>query len=395
VLPVNREPQVDKFALALPMIEVDSVGAGGGTIARIDPQSNRLVLGPESAGADPGPICHDAGGEAPTITDADLILGYLDPEYFLGGRIKLNKEKTLKIFEEKIAKPMGLDVYAAAYGVRTIIDSRMQGLIRAMVLGRGFEPQEYHLLAFGGGGPSHVAGYTNGLDFKGVLIFPFSSVFSAFGASVADYSHSYTRSVNVTLSHDSSEDLVRKMCQPMNEAWERLEQNAIQQMEAEGYAKTDVTLIRQAMIRYTGQLNDVVVPSPVARINTIGDWRDLVAAYEDWYSRIYSSAGKYSQAGYQIFEVGLVSKVEKVKPSLREYKLGSAKPKAKALAGMRSAYFDGKFVETPIYSMDELQAGNEVQGPAFIEHATTTVVMPPGKKVYLDKYRTMWLSKVD
>lgn len=395
VLPLNREPHIDKFALAMPMIEVDSVGAGGGTIVKIDPYSNRLLLGPESAGGYPGPICHDTGGEDPTITDVDLILGYLDPDNFLGGRIKLNKAKTLEIFEKKIAKPLGIDIYEAAEGVRTIIDNRMKGLIRSMVLGRGFEPQDYHLLAFGGAGPSHVAGFTDGLDFKGVLIFPFSSVFSAFGASVADYSHSYTRSVNMTLPFGAQEELILEACQPLNEAWERMEEEGIRQMEEEGYARTDVTLVRQAMVRYAGQLNDVVVPSPVSRINTADDWKSLVSTFEDWYSRIYSSAGQYSKAGYQIFEAGLVCQVEKVKPTLREYKLGSAKPKKKAVTGSRQAYFNGDFVETAVYSMDELAPGNEVLGPALIEHATTTIVVPPGKRIYVDKYRTMWLRKSD
>jgi len=392
VLPMNREPHIDKFALAMPMIEVDSIGAGGGTIARIDPYSGRLVLGPESAGGDPGPICYDIGGESPTVCDADLILGYLDPDNFLGGRIKLNKKKAMDIYKEKIADPLGLNVYEAAEGVKTILDQRMQGLIRSMVLGKGFEPADYTLLAFGGGGPTHCAGYTEDIRFADIMIFPYSACFSAFGAAVADYSHSYTRSVNTSIAHDATEEQIRELCQPINLAWQKMEEEGLRQMEKEGYPGTSVKLVRQAMIRYGGQLNDVVVPSPVARLNTLDDWKHLLEEFDMWYGKIYSTAAKYPQAGYQIFEVGLVCIADKVKPILKQYVLSSAKPSAKAIRGSRECYFNGKFIATTVYEMDELLPGNEVEGPALIEHPTTTVVVPPGRKIKIDKYRTMHMS---
>lgn len=392
VLPINREPYVDKFMLAMPMIEVDSIGAGGGTIARIDPYSGRLVLGPESAGGDPGPICYDIGGDNPTVCDADLILGYLDPENFLGGRIKLNKKKAMEIYKAKIADPLGIDVYEAAAGVKLVLDQRMQGMIRAMVLGKGFEPADYTMLAFGGGGPTHCAGYSQDIRFADIMIFPYSACFSAFGAAVADYQHSYTRSVNTSVAHNATDETVRKLCQPMNDAWAKMEEEGLRQMEKEGYPKTSVKLIRQAMIRYAGQLNDVVVPSPVARVNTLADWKKLLEEFDEWYGKIYSTAAKYPQAGYQIFEVGLVCVADKIKPILKQHELSSPKPSAKAKSGSREAYFDGKFVETAVYDMDELLPGNEVAGPALIEHPTTTVVLPPGRTIKIDKYRTMHLS---
>ncbi len=394
VLPINREPHIDKFALAMPMIEVDSIGAGGGTIAKIDPYSGRLVLGPESAGGDPGPICYDLGGDNPTVCDADLILGYLDPDNFLGGRIKLNKQKAMDIYKTKIADPLELGLYEAAEGVKTILDKRMQGLIRSMVLGKGFEPSDYTLLAFGGGGPTHVAGYTEDIRLDDIMIFPYSACFSAFGAAVADYSHSYTRSVNTSIAHDVTEETIRGLCQPINDAWQRMEEEGLRQMEKEGYPAHGVKIVRQAMIRYRGQLNDVVVPSPVARVNSLGDWKSLLAEFDEWYGKIYSTAAKYEQAGYQIFEVGLVCIADKVKPILKQYHLSSAKPVAKAKTGARQAYFKGQFIETPVYDMDELLPGNEIDGPAIIEHTTTTVVLPPGRKLTIDKYRTMHLSNV-
>jgi N-methylhydantoinase A/oxoprolinase/acetone carboxylase beta subunit len=135
-----------------------------------------------------------------------------------------------------------------------------------------------------------------------------------------------------------------------------------------------------------------VVPSPVARVNNLADWKQLLAEFDEWYGKIYSAAAKYPQAGYQIFEVGLVCVADKIKPILKQYELSSPKPSAKAKSGSREAYFDGKFIKTAVYDMDELLPGNEVDGPALIEHPTTTVVLPQGRKIKIDKYRTMHLS---
>jgi len=240
VIVINREPDCARFRLGIPMIEVDSIGAGGGTIVRFDHVMNRLEIGPESAGAHPGPICYDQGGEDPTITDVDLILGYIDPDYFLGGRMRLNKEKAKHIFEEKIALPLGIELMEAAEGVKDIIDTRMRGQILGMIYGKGYNTNDYHLLSYGGAGPTHVAGYTKELDFAGVMAFPFSSTFSAFGAATSNYEHLYNKSCTLLLPPAADEDAKIWFGQSLNGLWEALEQKGKEDMMGEGYSEGEI-----------------------------------------------------------------------------------------------------------------------------------------------------------
>src|SRR4029450_5352717 len=180
------EPIVERFRTLQPIIDIESIGAGGGTIARVDPDTGRLLVGPKSAGASPGPVCYDSGGEEVTVTAADLVLGIIRPNYFLGGRRTLNKDKALKAIEEKIARPLKLKVYEAAAGIYDIVNSKMADLIRRQVVRTGYLPEEFVIYAFGGAGPVHAAGFAADLGIKKIYIFSTSPVFSAFGAASAD-----------------------------------------------------------------------------------------------------------------------------------------------------------------------------------------------------------------
>ena len=188
---IKTEPVVARFILSAPCAEVTSIGAGGGTIAYLDPFTNRLKVGPQSAGSVPGPACYGKGGENPTVTDADLVLGYIDPDYFLGGRMKLDKSLAEKAIKEKIADPLGLSVVDAATGIKEIIDAEMENYCRSLISTRGYAVEDYVLLAFGGAGPTHAAGYTKNTKYKEVIVTPFASVFCAFGGATADYSRQY------------------------------------------------------------------------------------------------------------------------------------------------------------------------------------------------------------
>ena len=183
------EPIVERFRMLQPIIDIQSIGAGGGTIARVDEETGRLLVGPQSAGASPGPVCYDAGGEEVTVTDCDLVLGIVDPDYFLGGRKSLNKEKAEKAVEEKIAKPLGLSTVEAAAGVYDIVNSKMSDLIRQQVVRTGHLPEEFIIYAFGGAGPVHAGGFSAELGINRIYIFPTSPVFSAFGVASADVIH--------------------------------------------------------------------------------------------------------------------------------------------------------------------------------------------------------------
>lgn len=388
---VDREPVCGNMLLGVPSARVISIGAGGGTIVKIDPITNRIEVGPESAGADPGPICYDHGGESPAITDVDVVLGYIDPDYFLGGRIKLNKDKAFKLFQEKISDPLNLDVYEAAFGVKDIIDIRMKSAVTGLIAARGYEISDYYCLAFGGAGPTHASGYTEDINFKGILMFPYSPVFSAFGAASADYEHHYTRALNLICPQFAKEETKKELGQRINKVWEELEKNAYVEMEKEGFSSEKVGFKHLAMVRYGRQLDDLIVVSPVPRINEAQDWDMLIGAFEKMYDEIFTRAAKYPTAGYEVFELGLIATVPKLKPKLRRYKLTSEKPSSDALKSKRNCFFREGFCEADVYGLDLLKPGNIANGPAIIESSTTTIVVPPNKKAHIDEYFTIWL----
>lgn len=388
---VDREPVLAGLLLSLPMMEVASIGAGGGTIARIDPLTQRLVVGPASAGADPGPVCYGKGGTEPTVTDADLVLGYLNPHMFIGGRIQLDHRAAVEAIRDRIAHPLGLTVEAAAAGIRDVIDTRMRETVVGLVAVRGFELKDYVLLAFGGAGPTHVCGYTYGLPLRGVLTFPYAAAFSAFGAAAADYEHHYHRAVNLVIPPAASEGDRKAVAGSISTAWARLEEQALGQMQTEGVSREQVRLRHLAMVRYGRQLNDLVVTSPVARCESVNDLQQVLSAFEDLYARIYAKGAQFPQAGFEIFEVGLVASAIKVKPRLKPQPLVDPDP-LDAQIDVRPAWFNDGFEQARRFSWRRLQPGHRVNGPAVIEDSTTTLVLPSGKSARLDQYRSVWIE---
>ena len=388
---VDREPVLAGLLLSLPMMEVASIGAGGGTIARIDPLTRRLVVGPGSAGADPGPVSYGKGGTEPTVTDADLVLGYLNPQTFIGGKIRLDHGAAVAAIRDKIANPLGLTVESAAAGIRDVIDTRMRETVVGLVAVRGFALEDYVLLAFGGAGPTHACGYTHGLPLRGVLTFPYAAAFSAFGAAAADYEHHYHRAVNLVIPPAASEADRQAVAESLSNAWVRLEEQAIEQMQREGVDAQAVRLRHLAMVRYGRQLNDLVVTSPVARCESVADLQLVLAAFEDLYARIYAKGAQFPQAGFEIFEVGLVASAFKVKPRLEPQPLQDPDPSA-AQIDVRPAWFNGGFEPARRFNWRRLQPGHRLVGPAIVEDPTTTLVLPPAKTARVDEYRSVWIE---
>ncbi len=323
-VPIDPEPVLARFKLNLPTIALESIGAGSGTVIKVDPASRKVELGPESAGADPGPVCFDRGGKLATVCDCAAILGYLNPEYFLGGRIKLNIEAAFKALKAQVTDPIGVDIYQGAEGIIRLLELRARDALKTVASARGLDTSDYVLMAYGGSGPLHVAGYTEGLTFKGIVTFPFAAAFSAFGCSIADYLHRYTKSMHLAL--ESPQDMDRLI-----EAWEAL------------------------------------------------------------YEKINSRVSKYSEAGYQIFELGLLARIEKVKLRFQEQELSSQTPDSSAYKGTRSVFRDGQWQEAHLWEMGLLKAGNVIEGFAIIEHPATTFVIPPGRRVEIDNRNFLWL----
>jgi N-methylhydantoinase A len=246
------------YHMRLPLIDIHTIGAGGGSIAWLD-KMKALHIGPQSAGADPGPACYGKGGEEPTSTDADLVLGYLNPDYFLGGEIKLNLELAKKAIKEKIADPLGIDIYEAAKAIRTIIDHNMVDGISVVSVQRGEDPRKYALVAAGGAGPVHAASLARTLDIKKIMIPRSSSIFCALGSVIADLRHDFVRSVIVRSNLADPEML--------NSIFKEMEELGNTYLEQEGIPKEDRYYQRSMDMRYKGQFHEVEVPLDEKEVN--------------------------------------------------------------------------------------------------------------------------------
>jgi N-methylhydantoinase A len=390
-VPVEPEPVLARFKLNLPTIAMESIGAGAGSYVKVDPVTKKVQIGPESAGSTPGPICFGKGGKTVTITDCDLVLGYLNPDYFLGGKQKLDKEAALRAVKEQVTDPIGVDLYEGADAIVRMMEREARDAIRAVASARGLDTTQYALFGYGGAGPLHLAGYTEGLDFKGVLTFHFAAAFSAFGCTTADYVHRYARSVHLGLPPGSDENAKRQVAEAVSRVWAEMEDAARAEMAAEIAVGRDIRFTQLAMVRYGGQLSDLECVSPKPRLTTAADVDRLIEAWEDLYAKINSRVARYEAAGYQIFELGLLATVEKVKPRITRHPLGKAEPPHKARKGTRNMYQKGRWLPASLWEMEMLEPGNKIAGPAIVEHPATTLVVPDGRRVEVDEWGFLWL----
>ena len=390
-VPVDPEPVLARFKLNLPTISTESIGAGAGSYVKVDPVTRKVQIGPESAGSTPGPVCFGKGGTTVTITDCDLVLGYLNPDYFLGGKQKLDKEAALRAVKEQVTDQIGVDLYEGADAIVRMMEREARDAIRAVASARGLDTTQYALFGYGGAGPLHLAGYTEGLDFKGVLTFHFAAAFSAFGCTTADYVHRYARSVHLGLPPGSGEDAKRGVAEAVSKVWAEMEDVARAEMAAEIAVGREIRFTQLAMVRYGGQLSDLEVVSAKRRLESAADVDRLIAAWEDLYAKINSRVARYELAGYQIFELGLLASVEKVKPRIVRRPLGKVEPRGDARKGTRNMYQKGRWLPAALWEMEMLEPGNKIAGPAIIEHPAPTLVVPDGRRVEVDEWGFLWL----
>ena len=388
---IEREVEMAHHIFNIPTVVVDSIGAGTGMYLRVDPMK-RLHLDPESTGADPGPVCYDKGNEIPTVMDCAVISGIINPDYYLGGKVKLNKEKAFRALKEQCADPMGIDVYDFAEGVYDLVCSSMKEHVRTVLAIRGFSPADYHVLGYGGAGPMYLAGYTEGLPFKGVATVPFAAAFSSFGCAAVDYVHRYQKSTLAAVPYGADDDFKVIIGSILNAGWEELEGMAINDMQQEGFREEDVDLKQVAYIRYGQQIDDLEVVSPVNRIETAQDMDRLIGAFEDLYTRVYTAGAKYPEWGYTILEMGIIASVPKIKPAIRKYPVEGKHPAGESFKGEREVYQKGKWISARLYEMDMLRPGNEIDGPAVVEAPSTTLFVPEGRGIYMDEYRIIWMT---
>lgn len=375
------------FHIATPMIEVRAIGAGGGSIARV--VSGQLKVGPDSAGARPGPACYGRGGTLPTVTDADVVLGIIDPETFLGGKMKLDRTAAIAAIEEHVAKPLGLSVEQAAAGIRRIVDAQMADTLREVTIGRGHDPRDFVIFAYGGAGPVHCAGYGAELGVPKMVVPVTSMAHSAYGALAADVQFSSERAVLMRGGGGP---------RPLNEgldvagidaAFATLEAECLQAMQRAGVADADVTLVRTADLRYRRQTNDLIIPIAGGSV-TLAGVVDLVARFEQSYEQTYGVGSGFREAGIELTNVRVEAFGKARRPEIKPQAGKTAPPVS------RRSIFEptlGRRMDCEVYNWRDLPMDFTINGPAVIEHPETSVFVAAGQIARLDAHSNITIEQ--
>jgi len=380
-------PVIDRWLVDATIIDTHSIGAGGGSIAKVNELiANRLEVGPESAGSMPGPVAYNQGGTEPTVTDADVVLGYINPDNFHGGAIKLDRLRAEGAILEKVAKPLGVGVEEAAFMIRRIVDGNMgQAIWRETVL-KGFDPREFVLFAFGGAGPTHCCGYARTAEMDKVVVFPFAPTFCAFGSSTMDIVHVYERSRRLHLLDPATQEYMTDF-EAFNSTVAVLEEAARRDFTGEGYREDEIEYTLELDMKFGGQLNVKRATSPVLRVTNQDDVIRIREAFEREYAEAYSPLGLNPQAGIEIHNFVIRGRVAQPKPDVPRFEVGGPDP-SQARIGSRQAYWgpDVGWVEAPVYGQDRLKAGNVLEGPAIVEAEDTTIVIEPHWRLSVGEY---------
>lgn len=378
-------PIIDRWMVGISMLQCTTMGAGGGSIAWINQLlGGRLEVGPKSAGSYPGPACYDLGGTEPTVTDADVVLGYIAPDGYFGGKMPLNRDKAVEAVRTKIAEPLGISVDEAAAMIRRIVESNMASAIKREVHLRGYHPEDFVLFAFGGGGPTHVSGFR--ADVPQAVIFPQAPVFSALGSSVMDIMHVYEQSGRMQLMAPMTEEIVLDR-ELFNTKVKEMVEKAKLDLESEGLGGRETVFSVELDMLYGGLVQVKRVSSPVVTIDSDEDAQRVYDDFEKEFSEAFSPHVVNKPGGVYIDGIVLKATVITEKMQLDEHPLEGSDPTA-AKTGRREAYWPetGQREQTPVYAFDGLKPGNTVVGPAIAEMEFSTIVVPPGQQLRIDTH---------
>lgn len=393
-LSINPSPDMARLVLSLPLVAMDTVGAGAGSFVRIDPNYKSITLGPDSAGSRVG-VCYKEGGiETVTVSDCHVVLGLINPNNFLGGEIKLHPDRAYEAVKKQIADPLGLTVEDAAFGVIDLLESQLRNYLESMILGKGYSPSQYVCFSYGGGGPLHTAGYTKGLGFEDVLVPAWAAGFSAFGCGAADFEYRYDKTLDINVNYGADRDSIEKAGNELQAAWAELMEKVAAEFEKNSFSKEDVDFRLYFRMQYQGQLNDLEIESPIRQFRNADDWEALVRAFEDTYTRVYAKAAKSPELGYSITGAIVRGIVEVAKPKIPEEPLSGEIPPAEAYLGTRDVYWAGRWIKADIWSMEKLKPGNVIRAFSILESPATTFVIPPGFETYLDQHRIFHLREL-
>ncbi|MFH1646439.1 MAG: hydantoinase/oxoprolinase family protein [Chloroflexota bacterium] len=371
-------PTVDRWRTQITAIKITSIGAGGGSIAWLNPLlGNRLEVGPASAKSLPGPACYDLGGENATVTDADVVLGYVNPDYFLGGKFKLNKEKAFQALKD-MGKKSGWDEVTTAMMIKKVVDAKMGQEIFKEVALMGYEPADFTVFAGGGAGPGHCCGVAAAGDMSKIIVPPMSSVAGAYGASTLDVVHTYEKSRNTRL-FDYAKGTYFNDYAWFNSIIEELRELAIKDIVLEGFKEEQATFRLELEMRYGMQWRYTPVESPLLLVHSEEDVKAVCDRFTEEFSRMYSPEAAFPQGGVEVETYRLFVYLKLPHFELTRTQAVGTKSAKDALKGQREAYWEklGGYKNTNIYQWDLLKGGNLIEGPAIIESENTTVVIEP------------------
>lgn len=378
-----REPVMERFGVAYPCLDIISIGAGGGSIVSVEATSRVIRVGPRSAGAYPGPACYGFGGVEPTVTDCLLVMGYLNPDSFLDGRMKIYPEKAAEAVK-RIAEPLGVDCVTAASYAYKVVNSQMTDLLRSVTLERGYDPRNFVIFAYGGAGAAHAAEYAADLGVEEVVVPLSAPTHSALGLALTDVLHSRILSDPARIPMDPER---------FNRNFGKLEKQVEKDLEKDGINKKNRAIKYFVEMRYAMQVHVVRVEIENKKY-TVADMDYVAREFDRNYERLYGQGSAYPTAGRFVNSFVVQGHGKTPKPVPTKFGLKGSDGSA-ALKGKRDAYFEklGKLRPTNIYDYSRLRSGNVVTGPAIVEGPETTVVVPPGQQASMDAYRNLRLKK--
>ncbi|MEM2958575.1 MAG: hydantoinase/oxoprolinase family protein [Candidatus Jordarchaeaceae archaeon] len=390
---IEANPEIGRFLINLPMVATESRGAGMGSYVRVDPISKRVEIGPDSAGYRIGVSFEEGGVEWPTITDCELILGVLNPDYFLGGEIRLNREKAYEEIEKQVASELGLDTYDAAAGIVELLETQMRDIVYGAILGRGYSPVDYVLLSYGGGGPVLAANYTREIPFLDVLVPSWAAAFSAFGCACGNLEARRDRSSDLPIWPNANDEFKSFIGTLVTGFWNSQREECFKELVDAGCEKEKITFHPYARMQYAGQLTDLEFSSPVDKILSGKDMDKVIETFEKHYEKIYARSAKLPEAGYYFTYAIGVGRYPLKKPVLYKEEKKGAKPPEEAFKGERDVYWRGRWSPGEVYEMHLLNAGNVINGTAIVESPNTTLFLPRDCYAYLDEYRIFHIRR--
>jgi acetone carboxylase, beta subunit len=385
---ITPTPDIARFVLNIPLVRIDSIGAGTGSFVRVNPNSNRPELGPDSAGSRIGACWPEGGLDTVSVTDLNVVLGRVNPDYFLGGQVKLDPERARAAVERQLAEPLALSVDDAAAGVIELFEETLKNEAVGRILGKGYSPADYALLCYGGGGPLHAAGYTAGVTYRDVLVPAWAAGFSAFGCACADFEYRYDQTIDMPIAPEYGLDEKAGVAMMISGAWLGLEERVADEFAKSGIDRDEIRFTHLVRMQYFGQLNDIEVVSPRLELEEGAHVDELIAAFEDAYAKVYARSARSPELGYLVTQAIVTGSVDVEKPALPSLRSSaSAQPKAS-----RAVHWGHGFVETDVYELESIAAGQEIEGPAVLESQATTFAIPPARRATLDRHQVFHLT---